>query len=200
MAVICSDPLLTEGILSLLTAVDRVRVCVTNGAVETASRMVRGNLVDALVVTTGNVSKETLSVIEHLRKEQGVKIVAVSNFADEPDRFESKVADAVMSRDTGLAGLRRSVAQLERTFGPVQMAQRLVAEVRPRRRLSLTRRENDVVKLVAQGKSNRQIADALGLREQSVKNLVSAIMRKLNCENRVQLALHFTTEPSTIAG
>jgi DNA-binding NarL/FixJ family response regulator len=37
--------------------------------------------------------------------------------------------------------------------------------------------------------SNRKISQITGLREQSIKNLVSVIMRKLHCENRVQVAL-----------
>jgi DNA-binding NarL/FixJ family response regulator len=43
--------------------------------------------------------------------------------------------------------------------------------------------------MVAKGLPNRRIAQSLGLREQSVKNLVSTVMRKLDCENRVQVAL-----------
>ena len=39
---------------------------------------------------------------------------------------------------------------------------------------------------------NRRISEVTALREQSVKNLVSVIMRKLNCENRVQVALKLT--------
>jgi DNA-binding NarL/FixJ family response regulator len=58
--------------------------------------------------------------------------------------------------------------------------------------LDLTRREYDVALLVARGLSNRSIAQASGLQEQSVKNLVSTIMRKLHCENRVQVALRLT--------
>ena len=56
----------------------------------------------------------------------------------------------------------------------------------------LTEREMDVAKLVAQGHPNRRIAELLELQEQSVKNLVSVIMRKLQCENRVQVALRLT--------
>ncbi len=58
----------------------------------------------------------------------------------------------------------------------------------------LTRREYEVAQLVGKGFSNRKIAEATGLREQSIKNLVSVIMRKLKCENRVQVALRLTTE------
>jgi DNA-binding NarL/FixJ family response regulator len=54
---------------------------------------------------------------------------------------------------------------------------------------ALSRREYEVAQLVAKGMSNRRIAHVTGLREQSIKNLVSVVMRKLNCENRVQVAL-----------
>lgn len=56
----------------------------------------------------------------------------------------------------------------------------------------LTRREYEIAQLVGKGLSNRRIAGVTGLREQSVKNLVSVIMRKLRCENRVQIALKLT--------
>jgi DNA-binding NarL/FixJ family response regulator len=54
---------------------------------------------------------------------------------------------------------------------------------------SLTRREYEVAEYVAKGYSNRKISEVSTLREQSVKNLVSVIMRKLQCENRTQVAL-----------
>jgi DNA-binding NarL/FixJ family response regulator len=200
VTVVCSDPLLAEGLQRLLTEVSGVRVTPGNGSIESASVMARGGLIDAIVVTTDNASPEALAALERLRAEEGVRIVAVSNFSKEPDRFELEVADILMSRDNGLFGLRRAFGMLSR-----QGALRLMPAIQRlsengRRKLTLTRREADVVKLVALGKSNKQIADQLGLREQSIKNLVSAVMRKLNCENRVQLALHFSNEPTKIAG
>jgi DNA-binding NarL/FixJ family response regulator len=49
---------------------------------------------------------------------------------------------------------------------------------------NLTQREAEVLKLVAQGKSNRQIAHALGLTEKTVTNHLTHILHKTNCENR----------------
>ena len=49
---------------------------------------------------------------------------------------------------------------------------------------NLTRREAEVLKLVAQGKSNRQIACALGLTEKTVTNHLTHVLHKTNCENR----------------
>ena len=52
-----------------------------------------------------------------------------------------------------------------------------------------TQRESEVAELIAKGFSNRTIAEVTELHSQSVKNLVSVIMRKLKCENRTQVAL-----------
>ena len=60
-----------------------------------------------------------------------------------------------------------------------------------RRAKDLTPREEDIVRLLVGGKANRDIAHELGIKEQSVKNLVSKIMRKYGAENRTQLVLHF---------
>src|SRR5262249_36567075 len=55
---------------------------------------------------------------------------------------------------------------------------------RPTLPANLTLREAEVLKLVAQGKSNRQIAQTLGLTEKTVTNHLTHILRKTNCENR----------------
>jgi DNA-binding NarL/FixJ family response regulator len=54
---------------------------------------------------------------------------------------------------------------------------------------SLTARELEVAKLVAQGKANQSIAHHLGVAEDTVKKHVSAAMRKMQVSNRTALAL-----------
>jgi DNA-binding NarL/FixJ family response regulator len=51
---------------------------------------------------------------------------------------------------------------------------------------SLTSREIEILKLAAQGTSNKAIASGLGIREQTTKNHFSAILHKLNAQNRTQ--------------
>lgn len=51
----------------------------------------------------------------------------------------------------------------------------------------LTPREMDVLRLLAEGKNNREIADALVLSEGTVKNHVSKIMGKLHANDRAQI-------------
>jgi DNA-binding NarL/FixJ family response regulator len=53
----------------------------------------------------------------------------------------------------------------------------------------LTDREREVLRLLAQGKRNREIAEELFIAEKTVKNHVSNILWKLECNDRTQAAL-----------
>lgn len=111
---------------------------------------------------------------------------------DEREEFVEVPVDRLVSRQDGAQEL---FSALEELGGTVRLTARPF--VRESRRSygngnDLTRREYEVAQLVAKGMSNRKISQVTGLREQSIKNLVSVIMRKLHCENRVQVALKLT--------
>ncbi|MDT8718904.1 response regulator transcription factor [Clostridium sp. 19966] len=55
---------------------------------------------------------------------------------------------------------------------------------------SLTEREKDILKLIASGKNNKQIAGELFLSEGTVKNHITSILSKLYLRDRTQLALY----------
>jgi len=55
--------------------------------------------------------------------------------------------------------------------------------------LKLTERERDVMLLVAEGHSNKDIADRLAIREVTVKAHVQSVLRKLQLNNRTQMAV-----------
>ncbi len=54
----------------------------------------------------------------------------------------------------------------------------------------LTKREQDILRLVCVGMSNQQVADELFISEHTVKLHVSNVLRKLNLSNRTQLAVY----------
>jgi len=53
----------------------------------------------------------------------------------------------------------------------------------------LTSREEDILRLVAKGLSNKEVAIDLGLQEKTVKHYMTTIMSKLHARNRVEAAL-----------
>jgi NarL family two-component system response regulator LiaR len=72
-----------------------------------------------------------------------------------------------------------------------QAAARLVREVRaPEHPQSLTEREVDVLRLLAAGKANKEIAATLTIGEKTVKTHVSNILMKLGVQSRTQAALY----------
>jgi DNA-binding NarL/FixJ family response regulator len=79
--------------------------------------------------------------------------------------------------------------------GQVQLAPgaaaRLVREVRgPERPEMLTERETEVLRLLAEGLANKQIATALMISENTVRTHVSSILAKLGVQSRTQAALY----------
>ncbi|MEP6482378.1 MAG: response regulator transcription factor, partial [Rhodoglobus sp.] len=56
--------------------------------------------------------------------------------------------------------------------------------------VDLSLRERQVLELIAEGMTNRQIGDRLGLAEKTVKNYVSGLLAKLGMERRTQAAVY----------
>ena len=54
---------------------------------------------------------------------------------------------------------------------------------------ALSQREIDILRLIAQGMSNREISAALSLAEGTVKNYVTTVLQKLGARDRTQAAL-----------
>jgi len=55
---------------------------------------------------------------------------------------------------------------------------------------SLSERETEIVKLIAEGRSNREISATLGLSEKTIKNHISRIFAKLHITARTQAVVH----------
>lgn len=53
----------------------------------------------------------------------------------------------------------------------------------------LTKREEDILKLVAKGLSNKEVANALGLQEKTIKHYMTIIMSKIHARNRVEATI-----------
>jgi NarL family two-component system response regulator LiaR len=97
-------------------------------------------------------------------------------------------------KDTEAEELHRAIRGAAE--GRVQLAPeaaaRLMREVRAPEESpeELTERETEILKLLARGKANKQIASDLFVEEKTVKAHVSSILMKLGVQSRTQAALH----------
>ena len=124
------------------------------------------------------------------------EVVALTSVLEDAAIINAVQAGAIgyLLKDTDAPGLRRAIKAA--AAGQVQLspqaAARLLREVRAPEVSAgqLTERETDTLRLLAKGKSNKEIAQALSITEQTVKTHVSHILDKLNVPSRTQAALY----------
>src|SRR5918911_1527362 len=124
-----------------------------------------------------------------------VEVIALTSVLE-----DASVSGAVRAGAIGYLLKNTEAEELGRAIkaaadGQVQLApeaaSRLMREVRaPENPEALTERETEVLKLLALGKANKQIARELFVGEKTVKTHVSSILTKLGVQSRTQAALH----------
>jgi DNA-binding NarL/FixJ family response regulator len=145
-----------------------------------------------------------VAATRRLRVEQpGVRVLALTTFDDDEDVFAALRAGAVgyLLKDVSSERLVEALLAAVRGESVLQpsVAAKVVARFatlpdepeHPRQPLvvPLSDRELEVVRLLAQGSSNREIAAAMFLAEGTVKNHVTNVLAKLGARDRTQAAL-----------
>jgi NarL family two-component system response regulator LiaR len=131
------------------------------------------------------------------------RILVLTSFAADDKVFPAIKAGALgyLLKDSGPAELVQAIHQVYRgepSLDP-SIARKLLQELAHPPKTSpttdpLTERELDVLRLVAQGKSNREIAEQLVITEMTVRTHVSNILSKLHLASRTQAALYALKE------
>ncbi|CAN5589524.1 response regulator transcription factor [soil metagenome] len=137
-----------------------------------------------------------ITAIAAIRRElPETEVVAVTSVLEDASVVGAVRAGAsgYLLKDTKADELCRAIKAA--AAGQVQLspqaAARLMREVRaPESPETLTERETDVLRLLARGKANKEVAHALSIGEKTVKTHVSNILAKLGVQSRTQAALH----------
>ncbi|WNG41497.1 response regulator transcription factor [Archangium minus] len=145
-----------------------------------------------------------LGLLRRLRSDAalaGTRVLLLTTFDDDVVVLEAlrTGVQGFLLKDVPLAELAEAVRRVARgdTLLPAALAQRAARalEGRPAPFDSadlpegLTRRELEVLRLMARGLSNREIAEALGTAEGTVKNQASSILSKLGVRDRTRAVL-----------
>ena len=148
--------------------------------------------------------KDGLGAIEEIMKGQpNARILVLTSFEEDDKVFPAIKAGALgyLLKDSSpqeLLQAIRNVHQGEASLHPT-IARKLMRELNqppslPPTTNPLTEREVDVLRLVAQGLSNDDIAEKLVVSERTVRTHVSHILDKLHLANRTQMALYAVRE------
>jgi DNA-binding NarL/FixJ family response regulator len=95
---------------------------------------------------------------------------------------------SIVPGDTTIDGLLTTLHNVHR--GVLCFERELVETVLLQKRVALTRREGQIVSLVAQGCKNKAIAGELGITEGTVKVYLYKLFKKLGMNDRLDLALY----------
>jgi len=144
--------------------------------------------------------KDGLQAIKEIKQTNPeIRILVLTSFAEDDKVFPAVKAGALgyLLKDSMPRELLQAIRDVY-LGGPSlhpSVALKLLREIRePPKSIpvkeSLTDREIDVLKLIAQGMTNQEIADRLILSEWTVRTHVSDILSKLHLTNRTQAALY----------
>ncbi|HBK5166441.1 TPA: response regulator transcription factor [Enterococcus faecium] len=126
------------------------------------------------------------------------KIIIVTSFIDDEKVYPAIEAGAAgyllkISTAHEIADAIRATQRGERVLEPevtTKMMEKMSRRNEPVLHEELTNRENEILMLISEGKSNQEIADELFITLKTVKTHVSNILAKLEVEDRTQAAIY----------
>jgi len=190
--------LFRRGVSSLLAEHESLEVVgeASNGA--EAIERARELMPDVVLMDIKMPGMDGLAATKQLKAEMPyVRIMMLTVSETDEDLFEAIKAGAsgYLLKNVDPDQLVASVLQVQRGEVPIAptMAAKILRELTTPAEASLqalTSRERQVLELLAGGKANKEIAFALKISENTVKNHLRNILEKLHIQNRVQAALY----------
>ena len=161
---------------------------------ELIRQMLHGEEFDVILLCGSTCSQIDIADISSLAAAVQTPILVAAD-CDDPERAHLILSAGARGFLPASYSLKVLIGALERvrtggTYVPLTLTEAAPAQRAPSR--ALTRRQRDVLALIAQGKANKLIADALNMSESTVKAHVKQIIRRLNVANRTQAALQVT--------
>ena len=186
------------GIKSLLTRHSQFQVVAEAGTADEAVEQALQHQPDVVIMDIRLPGKSGIVATEEItQKLPATKVIMLTSFAEDDMLFDAIIAGAsgYILKQIGNGELIRALemvgrgeslldpAVTQKVFQRLRQAER---ESRGTAFAAFSERELQVLSLVAEGKTNKEIAEQIFLSEKTVRNYVSSILAKLNLSNRAE--------------
>lgn len=189
-----------RGIAQLVDAEPDLTVVGEAGSVHEAGRRIEATLPDVAVLDVRLPDGNGIDLCRDVRSAHPEISCLILTAYDDDDALRSAVlagASGYVLKDIRSRALIDAIRRVAsgRTIQPPDVLQRAASALAPAAREeavapALSLREGQVLSLIAEGLTNREIGERLGLAEKTVKNYVSGLLAKLGMERRTQAAVY----------
>ena len=200
LLVVDDHEVVRQGLVSLLDRRERFQVVAEAGTAAEAVEMTRKFEPDLVVMDVRLPDGSGIEACREIRSEfPQTRVVILTSYPDEEAVLSAIIAGAsgyllkqIRSRD--LVSALESVGRGESLLDPavtekvLDRVRRIATGTYTDELAQLTQQEQKILLLVAEGKTNKEIASEVFLSDKTVKNYVSSILSKLNLERRAQAA------------
>jgi len=198
-----------SGIASLLKATDDIAVAGEAGSVREAIEEAERARPDVVVMDVRLADGSGIEATREIKSRRPqTQILMLTSFADDEALFASIMAGAsgyVLKQVKGgdLVRAIRAVGQGESLLDPA-VTKSVLDRLRRGKHLMkdeklarLSPQEERILQLIADGKTNKEIADEIHLAEKTVKNYVSSVLSKLEVARRAEAAAYLARHTAT---
>ena len=194
--------LVRQGIGAMLQGSGDIEVVGQARTGREAIEVARRELPDIVLMDVRMPDMDGLEATRKIKEERSRTAVVMLTMHDNPTYLRDAVragAAGYLLKDVSKEELVDAIRQVATggAFIESQMLKGMLSEMKPAPTAgggavgkNLTKREREILALVAEGMSNREIADRLVLSPETVKSHVAAILEKLNVSDRTQAAIY----------
>jgi len=205
LLVVDDHEIVRQGLVALLDRRDGFEVVAEAGSVAESIELARRFRPDLVIMDVRLPDGSGIEACREIRSElPATRVVILTSYPDEEAVLAAIVAGASgyllkQSRARDLVAALETVAAGGSLLDPavtgkvLERVRRLARGEEPDEMASLTPQERRILALVAEGRTNREIAPLVFLSDKTVKNYVSSILAKLDLHHRAQAASYVAT-------